>query len=249
MSSTPPNAEATSDVVSAERVRPAVSITEVKQQWQSALPGEVGFWHTWLKSKGHVWPEAYAYRTDPNLAFQWFIQPYCPSEDGARLRILDVGAGPMTALGKKWGNRTLDIVAIDPLAEDYDRILADTGHAPLVRTIKGDAEALEAQFGANSFDFVWAQNCLDHMVDPFKALHEMLAVVKPGRSVMLEHAVNEGETMAYDGLHQWNLCIRDKRFVIWRPDRTVDVNEMFKDVADVTYEEKGSWLVVGLKKK
>jgi hypothetical protein len=77
----------------------------------------------------------------------------------------------------------------------------------------------------------------------------MLAVVKPGRFVMLEHAVNEGETMAYDGLHQWNLCIRDKRFVIWRPDRTVDVNDMFKDVADVTYEEKGSWLVVGLKKK
>jgi SAM-dependent methyltransferase len=213
------------------------------------LPGEVGFWHKWLESKGHIWPEAYQYRTDPNLEFQWFIQPYCPSEDGAHLRILDVGAGPMTALGKKWGKRSLEITAIDPLAEDYDRSLAATGHMPLVRTIKGDAEALVPQFGSNVFDFVWAQNCVDHMVDPFKAIDQMLAVVKPGRFVMLEHAVNEGETMAYDGLHQWNLCIRDGRFVIWRPDRTVDAIERFGAVADVTFELKGSWLVVGLRKK
>ncbi|HLP85098.1 MAG TPA: class I SAM-dependent methyltransferase [Phycisphaerales bacterium] len=229
--------------------RPAVSQIEIKSQWRSSLPGEVGFWHTWLKSQGHIWPEAYQSRVDPDLEFQWFIQPYCPSEDGATLRILDVGAGPMTALGKKWGRRVLDITAIDPLAEDYDRILAETGHTPLVRTIKGDAEALVAQFGENAFDFVWAQNCLDHMVDPFKALAETIGVVKPGRFVMLEHAVNEGETMAYDGLHQWNLCVRDGRFVIWRPDRTVDVAEQYKDVADVVIEEKGSWLVVGLKKK
>jgi hypothetical protein len=66
---------------------------------------------------------------------------------------------------------------------------------------------------------------------------------------MLEHAVNEGETMAYDGLHQWNLCIRDKQFVIWRPDRTVNVAQYYSHLADVTFEEKGSWLVVGLKKK
>ena len=55
--------------------------------------------------------------------------------------------------------------------------------------------------------------------------------------------------MAYDGLHQWNLCIRDGRYIIWRPDRTVDIGEFFKHIADVTFEEKGSWLVVGLKKK
>ena len=227
----------------------SVSVTEIKRQWINAQPGEVGFWHTWLRTKGHIWPEAYAQRTDPNLEFQWFIQPFCPCEDGSNVRILDVGSGPLTALGKKWGNRTLDIVAIDPLAEEYDRILAESGHVPLVRTIKGDAERLAEQFGENSFDFVWAQNCVDHMVDPFKAIHEMLLVVKPGRSVMLEHAVNEGETMAYDGLHQWNLCIRNKQFVIWRPDRTVDVAKQFSDLAEVTFEEKGSWLVVGLKKK
>jgi hypothetical protein len=55
--------------------------------------------------------------------------------------------------------------------------------------------------------------------------------------------------MAYDGLHQWNLCIRDKQFVIWRPDRTVNVAQHYSHLADVTFEEKGSWLVVGLKKK
>lgn len=157
--------------------------------------------------------------------------------------------GSAHGVGQKWGNRTLDIVAIDPLAEEYDRILAETEHVPLVRTIKGDAERLAEQFGENSFDFVWAQNCVDHMVDPLKAIHEMLLVVKPGRSVMLEHAVNEGETMAYDGLHQWNLCIRDRQFVIWRPDRTVNVAEHYSHLAEVTFEEKGSWLVVGLKKK
>jgi SAM-dependent methyltransferase len=155
----------------------------------------------------------------------------------------------MTGLGKKWGNRTIEITAIDPLAEEYDRSLAATGHAPLVRTIFGDAEKLVPQFGENAFDFVWAQNCVDHMVDPFIAIEQMLKVVKPGRFVMLEHAVNEGETMAYDGLHQWNLCIQDGRFVIWRPDRRVDAIEYFGHLADVTFELKGTWLVVGLKKK
>lgn len=80
--------------------------------------------------------------------------------------------------------------------------------------VAGEAERLADAFGENSFDLVYARNCLDHGYDPMLAIQQMLKVVRVGGVVLFEHGVNEGERQGYQGLHQWNFCVSDDRFVI-----------------------------------
>jgi hypothetical protein len=62
----------------------------------------------------------------------------------------------------------------------------------------------------------------------------MLAVVRPGGSVVLRHARNEAITEKYHQLHQWNFDERDGHFLIWRrPGREVDISEAVRGRADV----------------
>jgi SAM-dependent methyltransferase len=226
------------------------SVPKVTKQWSAALPGEVGFWQKWLESEGYIWKDDFARRVDPNYPLQPHIRPYIIVPPGSQtIRILDVGAGLLTVLGKKWDGYTLDITAVDPLADEYDRVLAAAGMNPIVRTIKGDAEHIASQFPESRFDFVYAQNCIDHCLNPMLAIEQMLTLVKPGHYLMLEHAVNEGETMKYDGLHQWNFCIKDGHFTIWRPGWKADAQAAFEARADIEARIKDNWLVVAMKKR
>ena len=47
--------------------------------------------------------------------------------DSEKIRILDVGAELVTSLSRGYPNRDIEIVAVDPLAREYDRILAKYG--------------------------------------------------------------------------------------------------------------------------
>lgn len=222
----------------------------VEREWKAALRGEEGFWERWLETRGAYWPEDYARRMDPEHELQWHIKPYLVLDPGATsARILDVGAGLLTVLGKKHGKIRLEITAVDPLAEKYDRILARAGLMPAVRTIRGDAERVASMFPESSFDLVYAQNCIDHCRNPIVAIDQMLTLVKPGRFLMLEHAVNEGETMAYDGLHQWNFCLEEGRFTIWRPGWKADAHARFEERAEIEARVTNKWLVVAMKKR
>jgi SAM-dependent methyltransferase len=44
----------------------------------------------------------------------------------------------------------------------------------------GDANHLDKYFEAESFDFIHASQCLEHMIDPVAALDSWLKVLKPG---------------------------------------------------------------------
>jgi SAM-dependent methyltransferase len=128
--------------------------------------------------------------------------------------ILDVGAGPLTILGKRHAGRQLRIVAVDPLAAEYDRILGKHGVTPPLRTIPGDAEQLSTQFGRDAFDLVYAENCIDHSYSPENAILEMVKVVRKDGFAVLKHSANEAEKEGYEGLHQWNLSQENGDFII-----------------------------------
>ncbi len=120
-------------------------------------------------------------------------------------RILDVGAGPVTDIGKKGMPPNIEIVAIDPLADFYNQKLDEHGVCPWLRTRQGEAERLQ-EYGLGLFDIVYCRNALDHGYDPMTAIEAMLGVVKKTGVVFLLGSVNEGEKHGYSGLHQWNSC-------------------------------------------
>ena len=129
----------------------------------------------------------------------------------------------MTRLGKKCPGRVLHITAVDPLAAEYDRILASHRITPLVRTAAGEAGGVGKQFGPDRFDLVYCRNAMDHGYDPMAGIRNCVEVVKPGCFVTLFHFTDEGVYEQYEGLHQWNFNVEAGRFVIWNPSTKIDV--------------------------
>lgn len=208
---------------------------EAKCNWKEGIHEEVEFWESYLKTKGLRWPDDYRERTNPDHALQSRPAALLPGVE--EIHILDVGAGPLTYLGKKLPGKVVKITAVDPLADEYDRILSSNGVSPLVRTIKMEAENLSAGFPSNTFDLVFARNCIDHSYDPEEAILQMLDVAKAGAFVLLEHRVNEAENQEYAGLHQWNFSIsKEGDFLIRSKRRTTNMTKKHSARCAITCE-------------
>jgi SAM-dependent methyltransferase len=214
------------------RIKDLLHLPQVERS--VALKREVQFWRNWLSTKGMYWPEDYRARFDPERPLDGHLLPYVDRVDADRVRILDVGSGPLTKLGKTHPTKRLEIVATDLLASHYDRLLAELDVVPPVRSVYADAERLVEQFGPDAFDIVHAQNCIDHTADPHRAIEQMVAVAKPGGYVVLYHAENEGEREQYNQLHQWNFTCEDGSFIIRdRTGRTVNMTDRLAEHCDV----------------
>jgi ubiquinone/menaquinone biosynthesis C-methylase UbiE len=228
-----------------------IAVTGTNRQWQAQLADEVVFWDEYLASGGLEWKDEFRQRLDPELPLQQEFTAIIDARPGSTVRVLDVGAGPLTVVGKKWAGRKIEIVAVDPLAADYDRLLSKHGIRPVCRTTYARAEGLTDIFPAAGFDFVHARNSIDHSSDPIRAISEMLRVVKPGCWVYLEHKINEGRAENYHGLHQWNFFPRAGEFFIAGRGRfAINVSARFRNVAETQAERKDdSWFVVCMKKR
>lgn len=213
---------------------------------------EIEFWFRWLRDHGAPWTDDYIWRTDAESPLQPRIRKHLPeAPPDARLRILDVGSGPLTILGTRWGERTLEITAVDPLADRYAQLFERVGLQPHTLPVRGDAAHLSDLFEEDTFDLAYARNCLDHGHDPLRSIREMLKVVKPGRYALLDHATDEGEHMGYAGPHQWNFRVEDGRFVIWRPGLRVDAQrilERYADIETAVAPDESRYMSVALRK-
>lgn len=200
-----------------------------KKIWEKALPEEISFWDDFIGSRGASYDaeEEFAFRIDPNSQLQPWLADYLSAPTGSTVRILDVGAGPLTWVGKKHDGWNVEIEAIDPLAESYDKALDGNGVVPPVRTKKGNGEDIVEIFGPESFDITFARNCLDHAFDAVKAVRDMVEATKPGGIMCLWHQQDEAERMQYHGLHQWNFHAENGELTLSSPNVKVNVNKEF----------------------
>ncbi len=217
-----------------------------KKKWEKGASHETDFWSEWFRTKGMEWQQDYKARLDDSLPFQEYLIKYLPKS--SRCSILDVGAGPLTLLGKVLPGYELDITAVDPLANEYDDILKRFRISPVIRTQYCEAERLSDKFLPESFDLVHIQNALDHSYDPLEGIKQMLTVLKKDCYIFLSHLTNEAEKEKYIGFHQWNFCREGDRFIIWNKDNRVDVAEELGDRAQLTISGDQTWNVVEIKK-
>lgn len=194
--------------------------------WRARKNDEVDFWAGWLAGAPGTeqWASDREERFDPATEIR---DPLVRAEIGNNpsdeVSILDVGAGPVTWLGFRYPGKKLTVVAVDPLADDYDRLLEEAGLEPPVRTIAVAGEDLLDYFGSRRFDIAYASNALDHSADPFAIISNMVALVREGGVVLLRHKRNEGEQARYGGLHQWNFDAQGDRLVLWNGAAELDV--------------------------
>jgi SAM-dependent methyltransferase len=201
---------------------------------RGALREEVEYWQHWLSTEGGKWAEEYRDRFDPSseVADQ-ALRGILKSLPQERVSILDVGAGPVTTVGYRFPGKELSISAVDPLADEYDRLMAREGVRPPVRTEQAEGERLVERFGRDRYDIAYSRNALDHAVDPVLIIENMLGVVRREGYVVLRHVRNEAVNQAYIQLHQWNFDERDGRFLIWRPGHESDLTEALAGRAEV----------------
>jgi len=215
-----------------------------KSQWRMGIAEEVAFWDDFMKTRGGQWGDDFNERFDANLPLQSYLAELVAAPKGATICILDVGAGPLTFVGRQSPDWKIEITPVDPLASAYDQILAHYHLVPPVRTLNIAAEDVQANFPPNHFDLATARNTLDHAFDPASAIEQMIAVTKPGGKVHLAHHIDEASHNENHGLHQWNFRIVNGAFVIENHGRTVNMDERLRPlgkVQNIVFDEK--WLV------
>jgi ubiquinone/menaquinone biosynthesis C-methylase UbiE len=216
-----------------------------KLLWSYSIASELEFWDMYLETKGLQWVGDYIFRLDPSSKLQEVVATLLPKNKN-QVSILDVGAGPLTYLGKRYKNIELNIIAVDPLADHYNIFLEKYGIQPIIKTNKVAAEQLSSMFKEDSFDVVFARNSIDHSVSPEKAVIEMIKVVKKNGHILLTHKFNEAVSMNYSGLHQWNFSSQNGDFIISSKKKRINISEKYCDLCKITcsnvIDNDGLWL-------
>ena len=94
------------------------------------------------------------------------------------VNILDIGCG--TGVIADYFSRRNNVVGLDVSAEalKFARL-----RNPSLRWVKGDAQ--QVRFAANSFDWVFASDVIEHVADDVKALRSMHKVLKKNGKVLI----------------------------------------------------------------
>ncbi|MEZ5988747.1 MAG: class I SAM-dependent methyltransferase [Planctomycetota bacterium] len=148
------------------------------------------------------------------------------------LRVLDVGAGPITNLGYVHPGTLIHITAIDALADQFQTLLRELDLTPPpVVTIGIRGEELDRFIPAQSYDAAYCTNALDHCFDPLRVVSNMLHAIRVGGVVSMLHFVDEGEFEEHEGLHQWDLFLDGDRPMIAKEGRAdpIDLCAHFAD--------------------
>ena len=203
-----------------------MKFTSANSMWQSGLKQEILFWKFKYSSDFFYMKERLKFDRQIPSHLGEFIDKNSMSS----VKLLDVGCGPMI-LGNKWKDTKIELTAVDPLADFYNKIIKEAKSPDYFHIENACVEELVSKFGRDCFDIVHASNSLDHCRSPMDGLRQMLAVSRPGGVVACVHFRNEGHSNAYHGLHQWNIDLIDGKPLIWSPrTRHWPLNELNEPV-------------------
>lgn len=171
------------------------------------------FWRNWFAYEGGQFGDDYVSRTDSSLredVFPAFLHDYLRDLNqafaGEEILVLDVGSGPISVLA--WGHEEglFRLTCVDPLAQEYHRLLHNYGVSAPTEILAAYGEELAY---SEEFHMVFSRNALDHCVSPSRTFRNMVEAVKRGGYIVICTAVDEGSAEKWSGGHQWNLDLKD----------------------------------------
>ncbi len=170
------------------------------------------------------------YKTDAEL-FDYFDEEFVSPDEQRRRqvvfhlcrpglgeKILDVGSGSGW-FSIEMAQRGFDITALDLSEKNLERIKQS---APAVKTAAADA--YKTPFESGSFDWVIANEIIEHLENPVEALKEWRRILKPGGKVLLATPYREKilyalcihcnrKTPLHAHLHSWTKVSLREAFV------------------------------------
>lgn len=96
----------------------------------------------------------------------------------------------------------------------------------------GDANQISKYFPENTFDFVFSSHCLEHMINPYKALQEWFQILKPGGHLFIlvpdEDLYEQGGFPSYfNDDHKWTFTLSKRKS--WSP-QSINVFDLVKSI-------------------
>jgi hypothetical protein len=225
--------------------------------WSVGIKHEVDFWSGWVKGKGLIWESDWAQRLNPESLVEEndiFLADVLDSLETQFPKVLDVGAGPISTVGKytKSGKK-INLKACDPLGPAYEEMLNSAGVKPLTMVEFGIAESLSNFYIEEKFDVVYSINALDHGIDPIRALENMLYLTSDEGFVVIGHYRNEAIFEKGSGFHKWNFDTEKGDLIIHNHGNMINVNEYFGNLITIetVVEKKANgrdWIQSKMKK-
>ena len=174
---------------------------------------------------------------DPERAVEADLAALIPEGDGPVLA-LDLASGPVASMGWKIDGRDVKVTAVDPFALYLNDVMEFKGlKGPPVRSIQTSLQSLAGFSGGVLFDIAYVNCALNTFADPAQTVRDVLALLKPGGSLLVRSPVNGAEAASYFALHLWNLAPgEDGDVVIWRPDQRLSLREVVGDLATITIQ-------------
>jgi SAM-dependent methyltransferase len=205
----------------------------------------------WMETRGADWPEDFRQRFDPEAELQPEIRELVHVPSDGVVRILDVGSGPVTWIGKRWPPHRVELTAIDALADEWQRLLETHGMLAPVPAIRCEGERLSDVLPANHFDLAMARYSLDESHDPLTVLRQMIAAVRHGGAVLISSRVRAADSEHHWGLQHWNLAVEEGRFTLEGNGRTIDLGAEVAGQADLVEAEvePRQWVRVVFRKR
>lgn len=227
------------------------------EHWLKGLPEEIGFWYHYLQTRGgdHQDDFVFRLRLDTDICERDnTLATALLSLGRSEVRVLDVGSGPLTNLGKRLADIHVTIIPCDPLADVYGWLLDKCNIIPPIPSQFADVENLSMYFARDTFDAVHCANALDHSYNPIGGIFEMLKVVHPRGFVQIGCWENEAEREHYSGLHQWNFTERNHDLVMWNRRTEIALRELYGDALEIivrripVVENVRDWILVQMRK-
>jgi SAM-dependent methyltransferase len=175
---------------------------------------ELAFWEAQIRGDG-MYASGVLTRLDLSRQppeYRWDVEPVILDLGRAvdrRPRVLDVGAGPASVFSYGAHCGRFELVAADPLADQYIALLRKYGYSPTCPMVACRGEDLDQHFPDSFFDFTWSWNAIDHAVDPPLVVEQMVTATRIGGIISIHVFENEGTAAGWSGLHQHNLTKDD----------------------------------------
>lgn len=144
--------------------------------------------------------------------------------DGKDFKMVELGPGPRSRLTSEYDKGTFDLIAVDPLAEDFSKYLG--GREFL---IKGTGEELDKMYLPNTFHMGYGSNVLDHCQDIVKSFRNFVSIVRVGGIIIVEGNMNEGERTNWMGLHKYNTRFDEETKRIFYSTQDSDERDLVGD--------------------
>lgn len=200
----------TPDILEAKEKKMGEKASE--KEWEEHLPQEIKFWDQIIGGTFQVkeWCDNFKIRgNDENYCYDP-LRGIIKKND----RILDVGSGPASVLGTHFDGEKLDLVAVDPLADEYKKLYKKYNNYPKVIPQYGTGENLN-EYVTGKFDLIFSRNAMDHSYNPFKFIENMVSLLTKHGTILIIVGINEGVRENYSGLHKWNFLPLEDDVVIW----------------------------------